>query len=78
MKAIRIHEYGDPEVMRIETVPDLSPESGQILIEVKAVGVNPVDTYIRSGNYPNKMEFPFTPGFDAAGIVLKVIAKHFD
>lgn len=72
MKAIQIHKFGDPEVMQIETVSDLSPEFGQVLIEVKAVGVNPVDTYIRAGNYPIKKEFPFTPGFDAAGVVLKV------
>jgi len=46
MKAIRVHEFGDPEVMRLEEAPEpqLSPE--QVLIKVYAVGVNPVDTYI--------------------------------
>jgi NADPH2:quinone reductase len=73
MKAIRIHEFGPPEVMRLEEVPDPKPtKPDQVVIQVKAVGVNPVDTYIRSGNYAIKKELPFTPGLDAAGIVLKV------
>ncbi len=72
MKAIQIQQYGSPEVMQIQTVPDLSPQSGQVLIEVKAAGVNPVDTYIRSGSYALKKDLPFTPGFDAAGIILRV------
>jgi len=58
--------------MQTEEAAPLKPAAGQILIEVKAVGVNPVDTYIRSGNYPIKKELPFTPGFDAAGVVLEV------
>jgi len=72
MKAVRIHQCGPPEVMQIEEVPALRPAGEQILIEVRAVGVNPVDTYIRSGSYPIKKELPFTPGFDAAGVVLEV------
>lgn len=58
--------------MQTEEIAPLRPAAGQILIEVKAVGVNPVDTYFRSGNYPVKKELPFTPGFDAAGVVLEV------
>jgi NADPH2:quinone reductase len=72
MKAIRIHQYGPPEVMQIEEIEPLQPKAGQILVEVKAAGVNPVDTYIRSGNYHLKKELPFTPGFDAAGVILQV------
>ena len=68
MQAIRIHEYGGPEVMRLEEVPDLSPGPGQVVVRVKAAGVNPVDTYIRAGMYAAP-PFPFTPGFDAAGEV---------
>lgn len=75
MKAIRIHQFGPPEVMQLEEIAPLSPSEGQILIEVHAVGVNPVDTYIRSGNYPLKKELPFTPGFDAAGVILKMGAQ---
>ncbi len=69
MKAIRVHEFGDPEVMRIEDVPDLQPGPGQVVIRVKAVGVNPVETYIRAGHYAFKPPLPYTPGNDAAGVV---------
>ena len=69
MKAIRLHEFGDPEVMKLEEVPDPQAGPGQILVEVCAIGVNPVDTYIRAGIYPNKPDLPYTPGTDAAGSV---------
>jgi NADPH2:quinone reductase len=69
MKAIRIHEFGGPEVMRVEQVPALRPVPGQVLVAIKAAGVNPVDTYIRSGQYAQKPVLPYTPGMDAAGIV---------
>lgn len=68
MKAIRVHQFGDPQVMKLEDVPDPKPAAGQVLVRVKAVGVNPVDTYIRAGKYGPR-QFPFTPGADAAGIV---------
>lgn len=71
MKAIQIYEFGQPEVMHMEDIPSPVPAAGEILIDIKAVGVNPVDTYIRAGWYGPR-EFPFTPGFDAAGVVLKV------
>ncbi|MFN2455864.1 MAG: NADPH:quinone reductase [Pyrinomonadaceae bacterium] len=69
MKAIRVHEFGDPEVMRLEEVDDLRPARGQVVVRVRAVGVNPVDTYIRSGMYASKPALPYTPGTDAAGVV---------
>ncbi|KAF0219589.1 MAG: NADPH2quinone [Geobacteraceae bacterium] len=69
MKAIRVHEFGAPEVMRLEEVPDPQPGAGEVLLRIQAAGVNPVDTYIRSGLYPVKMALPYTPGFDAAGVV---------
>lgn len=69
MKAIHVHQLGNPEVMRLEEVPDLKPARGEILVRVKAAGVNPVDTYIRSGGYAAKPDLPYTPGADAAGIV---------
>lgn len=68
MQAIRIHECGGPEVMRLEEAPDPRPGPGEVVVRVKAVGVNPVDTYIRAGAYPTP-PLPFTPGFDAAGEV---------
>jgi NADPH:quinone reductase len=71
MKAIRIHEFGGPEVLKVEDVPEPKPEPGQVVVGVRAAGVNPVDTYIRSGIYGPK-EFPFTPGSDGAGVVESV------
>src|SRR5437016_2920212 len=69
MKAIRVNDFGGPEVLRVQEVPDPKPERGQVLVRVKAVGVNPVDTYIRAGAYARKPSLPFTPGTDAAGVV---------
>src|SRR6185369_11706366 len=69
MKAIRIHEFGGPEALKLEDVPELAPDSGQVLVRIHAVGVNPVDTYIRSGTYAVKPPLPYTPGMDAAGVV---------
>ena len=69
MKAIRVSEFGGPEVLKLQEVPDPKPDSGQVLVRVKAAGVNPVDTYIRAGAYARKPNLPYTPGTDAAGIV---------
>lgn len=69
MKAIRVHEFGTPEVMKIEEVQDSKPGPGQVVVKVHAVGVNPVDTYVRSGLYALKPELPYTPGMDGAGVI---------
>jgi NADPH2:quinone reductase len=69
MKAVRVHEFGDPEVMNMEEAPEPKPGPGQVLVKVHAAGVNPVDTYIRSGLYPVKPLLPYTPGMDGSGIV---------
>ena len=69
MKAIRIHEFGGPEVLKLEDVPEPRPAAGQVLVRVRAAGVNPVDTYIRSGAHAIKPPLPYTPGLDAAGTV---------
>jgi NADPH2:quinone reductase len=70
MKRIRVSEYGGPEVLKIEEAEDLRPEGNTVLIRVKAAGVNPYDTYARSGAYGARTPaLPFTPGSDAAGIV---------
>lgn len=75
MKAIVVHEYGEPEVMKLEDVPTPEPGEGQVLVKIEAAGVNPVDTYLRSGNYPNAPKLPYTPGKDAAGVVERVGAR---
>lgn len=75
MKAIRVHETGEPDVMRLEEVPDPHPADTQIVVRVSAVGVNPVDTYIRSGAYGRAPSLPYTPGADAAGTVVSAGEK---
>jgi NADPH:quinone reductase len=69
MKAIRIHNFGPPEVMHLEDVPNLVPGPNQVVVTVKACGINPVDTYIRSGLYQPALKLPYTPGLDGAGII---------
>lgn len=69
MKAIRVHDFGGPQVMKLEEVPDPKPGPGQVVVRVHAAGVNPVDTYIRSGAYARKPPLPYTPGSDGAGVV---------
>jgi NADPH2:quinone reductase len=69
MKAIRIHEFGGPEQLKLEEVSDPQAGQGQVVVRVHAVGINPVDTYLRSGMYPVKPPLPYTPGMDAAGVV---------
>lgn len=69
MKAIRVHKTGAPEVMRLEEMADPKPGPGQVLVRVKAAGVNPVDTYVRAGEHGYSPQLPYTPGADAAGLV---------
>jgi NADPH2:quinone reductase len=69
MKAIRVHAFGGPEVLTLEDVSEPVPGPGQVLVQVKAAGVNPVDTYIRSGTYAQSPALPYVPGGDAAGVV---------
>src|SRR5215469_13441197 len=72
MKTIRVHEFGGPEVLKFEDVPDLQPGKGQMVVQVHTVGVNPVEAYIRTGTYALKPTLPYTPGNDAAGTVKSV------
>jgi len=69
MRAVRLHEHGGPEVLQVEDVDRPTPGAGELLVEVAAAGVNPVDTYFRDGSYP-PVELPFTPGVDVAGEVM--------
>src|SRR5580698_3450253 len=69
MKAIVVHEFGGPEVLRLEEIPTPKPAAGQVLVRIHAVGVNPYDTYMRNGTYAVKPPLPYTPGSDGAGTV---------
>ncbi len=71
VKAIRVHQFGGPEVMQLKNVPEPDPGPGQVLIHARAVGVNPVETYLRSGRNPS-LPLPYTPGTDAAGEVASI------
>ena len=72
MKAIRVHGFGGAEVLQIEEVPKPQPGTGQVLVRMGAIGVNPVETYIRAGTYAYKPALPYTPGNDGAGVVEQV------
>ena len=78
MKAIRVHEFGGPEVLRQEEVPTPQPGAGEVLVRMQAAGVNPVETYIRAGKYARLPELPYTPGNDGAGVVEQVGADVTD
>jgi len=69
MKAIVVREFGEPEVMRLEEVPTPEPTGKQVLVRVEAAGVNPVDTYLRTGIHAHAPKLPYTPGKDGAGTV---------
>jgi NADPH2:quinone reductase len=71
MKAVSIHEFGGPGVMKYEDVPQPSPNKGEAVVKIAAAGLNFIDIYFRTGLYkPPKM--PFTPGSEAAGTVVAV------
>jgi NADPH:quinone reductase len=72
MKAIRVHEFGGPAVLRLEEVADPAAGPGEVLVRVRAAGVNPVDAYIHTGTYARKPALPYTPGQDGAGEVESV------
>src|SRR5690606_1471629 len=72
MKAILVKEFGGPEVMQIDDAAPPEPGDGEVLIGIKAAGVNPVDTYIREGKHSVKPELPYTPGKDGAGVIERV------
>jgi NADPH2:quinone reductase len=69
MKAIVVHEFGGPEVLKLEEVPTPKPAAEQVLVRVHAVGVNPYDAYMRNGTYAVKPPLPYTPGSDGAGVI---------
>ena len=77
MNAARIHEFGEPSVLRYEEAPAPAPAGDQILIRVQAAGINPVDGKIRSGNFGFRPELPAILGRDVSGIVEESTIKDF-
>ena len=77
MKAIVIHEFGGPEVLKYEDAPRPEPKEDEVLIKVIAAGVNPVDASIRAGHMRRFTgeKLPLIPGMDVAGVVEKTGAK---
>src|SRR5690242_7886798 len=70
MRAIRVHETGGPEKLQLDEIPDPTPANGELLIDVKAIGLNFIEVYLREGLYP--MPRPFIPGTEACGVVAAV------
>jgi NADPH:quinone reductase-like Zn-dependent oxidoreductase len=74
MKAVRIHNYGGPEVLQYEDAPRPEPQAGEVLVRVLAAGVNPIDWKVREGHmkdfWPHK--FPLIPGWDLSGVVEEI------
>jgi len=77
MRAVRLHDHGGPEVLQVDDTDRPDPGDDELLVEVAAAGVNPVDTYFRDGSY-EPVGLPFTPGVDFAGTVAAVGADVTD
>lgn len=69
MKAVRIHEFGGSDKLRVEEIPRPTPRSGEVLVGIRSVGVNPVDWKIRAGRTRYAQQLPITSGQDFAGVV---------
>jgi len=67
MRAVRVHQTGGPDVLRVEELPTPKPGAGEALVRVEATGVNFIEVYERSGGYPR--ELPFALGSEGAGVV---------
>jgi NADPH2:quinone reductase len=70
MKAVVVRQFGAPSVLRLEDAPDPAAGAGEVVVRVRAAGVNPVETYLRSGTYTRRPPLPWTPGTDGAGEVV--------
>src|ERR1041385_3611200 len=77
MKAVVAHEYGGPEVLKLEEIPLPEPKENEVLVRVIASGVNPADPLILGGKYAKEFgtHLPLVLGYDMAGIVVKTGAK---
>ncbi len=72
MKAIRAHAFGGPEVLQLDDVEDPVAGPGEVVIDVRAAGVNPADAYMRLGTYSIVPDLPYVPGGDAGGVISAV------
>jgi len=72
MKAIRAHSFGGSDVLQLDDVDDPVPGPGEVVIDVRAAGVNPADTYMRNGTYAIVPDLPYVPGGDAGGVISAV------
>lgn len=71
MKAIRVSRFGGSEVLELVELAQPTPQPGEVVVRLEAIGVNPVETYLRSGSNP-QLPLPYTPGLDGAGVILSV------
>ena len=69
MQAVRLHQYGGTDMLRLEEVEQPQPGANQVLIKTAVAGINYADTMLRAGTYPMKPELPYTLGFEVAGTV---------
>jgi NADPH:quinone reductase-like Zn-dependent oxidoreductase len=74
MAAVRIHEFGHPDVLQVETVPRPTPASGELLVQVHAAAINPLDAQVRAGHAQSiaRASLPYVPGYDLSGVVVEV------
>lgn len=72
MKAIRAHQFGAADVLQLDDIDDPVAKAGEVVIDIKAIGVNPADTYMRGGAYAIVPALPYIPGGDAAGVISAV------
>ena len=71
-RIVRIHEYGDASVLKLETVDVPAPEAGEVQIEVRAFGLNRAEVMFRNHAYLQEAQFPSRLGYEAAGVVAAV------
>lgn len=72
MQAIRYHEYGEPDVLRLEEAPDPTPGPGEVVVDLRAAGLNHLDVWNRKGIHGKRVSMPHIPGADGAGVVSAV------
>ncbi|MEM8976593.1 MAG: NADPH:quinone reductase [Pseudomonadota bacterium] len=72
MKAIQAHAFGGPEVLQVKELDDPVPGPDEVVVDIRAAGVNPADTYMRTGVYAIVPDLPYTPGGDAGGVISAV------